>query len=574
MQALTLSSLDWAIVVSYMVVSLFIGVYFTKRASSSMSEFFLSGRNLPWWLAGTSMVATTFSSDTPLYVTGLVRDHGIYENWQWWCFIFSGMMSVFFFARLWRRLGVLTDVEFIKMRYSGKSASMLRGFKALYFSVAIHTIIKAQVILAMAKILDVSLGWGKWESIFLSSAITIGYAMLSGYWGVVTTDFFQFIIAMIGAIVLCFASVDKAGGIHVLRERLSYETLSFFPPLNEGFMGMAFMTFLGYIGLSWWSKYSSDGGGVIVQRMSSCKDERHSFIATFYFNVANYALRTWPWILAALASIVLYPVAKDNEAVYPQMMIDLLPSGLRGLMLASFFAAFMSTLSTYLNLSSAYFVNDFYRPFVRKDATEKHYIAISRMATLVLSVLTGIITYHVTSIIGVFKFLIAFGSGTGLVYIIRWYWWRINAWSEISAMISSTIMTVIAYTHPVLKSSPYYTKLVLIISVSTVVWVVVTLLTRPSDKEKLIEFYTKTNPGGPGWRPVEALIDTHLYGNTLSDALIEWIYGCFFVIGLMLGIGKVLLGYSIAGLAWLALAIVTGWLLYKRLSRKKWLFAA
>jgi Na+/proline symporter len=573
-QALTLSSLDWAIVVSYMVVSLFIGVYFTKRASSSMSEFFLSGRNLPWWLAGTSMVATTFSSDTPLYVTGLVRDHGIYENWQWWCFIFSGMMSVFFFARLWRRLGVLTDVEFIKMRYSGKSASMLRGFKALYFSVAIHTIIKAQVILAMAKILDVSLGWGKWESIFLSSAITIGYAMLSGYWGVVTTDFFQFIIAMIGAIVLCFASVDKAGGIHVLRERLSYETLSFFPPLNEGFMGMAFMTFLGYIGLSWWSKYSSDGGGVIVQRMSSCKDERHSFIATFYFNVANYALRTWPWILAALASIVLYPVAKDNEAVYPQMMIDLLPSGLRGLMLASFFAAFMSTLSTYLNLSSAYFVNDFYRPFIIKDATEKHYIAISRMATLVLSVLTGIITYHVTSIIGVFKFLIAFGSGTGLVYIIRWYWWRINAWSEISAMISSTIMTVIAYTHPVLKSSPYYTKLVLIISVSTVVWVGVTLLTRPSDKEKLIEFYTKTNPGGHGWRPVEALIDNHLHGNTLSDALIEWIYGCFFVIGLMLGIGKVLLGYYLSGLAWLALVIVTGGLLYRRLSRKKWLFAA
>ncbi|MEW6214523.1 MAG: sodium:solute symporter family protein [Nitrospirota bacterium] len=567
-----MSFLDWIIVIVYMVSSLLIGVYFTKRASSSVSEFFLSGRNLPWWLAGTSMVATTFSSDTPLYVTGLVRGYGIYENWQWWCFIMSGMMAVFFFARLWRRLGVLTDVEFIKIRYSGRSASILRGFKALYFSAAIHTIIKAQVILAMAKILDVSIGWGKWESIFISSAITITYSILSGYWGVVTTDFFQFIIAIIGAIVLCFASVDKAGGISVLREAVSQETLSFFPPLDGGFMGMAFMTFLGYVGLSWWSKYSSDGGGVIVQRMSSCRDERHSLIATFYFNVTNYALRTWPWVLTALASIVLYPVVKDHEAVYPQMMVDLLPSGLRGLMLASFFAAFMSTLSTYLNLSSAYFVNDFYRPFVRKEATEKHYIGISRMATLILSIITGVVTYHVTSIIGVFKFLIAFGSGTGLVYIIRWYWWRVNAWSEISAMISSTVMTVITYTHPMFDGTPYYAKLGLIISVSTIIWVSVTLLTKPSDKERLIEFYKKTTPGGPGWRPVEYLIDNNPQGNKLSDVLIEWIYGCLFVIGLTLGIGKVLLGYHLSGFVWLAFSFVTGWLLYKRLSRKKWVW--
>ncbi|MBI4689910.1 MAG: Na+:solute symporter [Nitrospirae bacterium] len=567
---MSLSTLDWSIIAAYMAASLFIGVYFTRRASSSISEFFLSGRNLPWWLAGTSMVATTFSSDTPLYVTGLVRGHGIYENWQWWCFIMSGMMSVFFFARLWRRLGVLTDVELIDMRYSGRSAKILRGFKAIYFSVAIHTIIKAQVILAMAKILDVSLGWGKWESIIISSGITVAYAMLSGYWGVVTTDFFQFIIAMVGAIVLAFASVNKAGGISVMKSQLASSTLNFFPPLDGGFFGLTFMTFLGYIGLSWWSKYSSDGGGVIVQRMSSCKDERHSLIATFYFNIANYGLRTWPWILAALASIVLYPAVKDHEAVYPQMMVDLLPSGLRGLMLASFFAAFMSTLSTYLNLSSAYFVNDFYRPYVRKDANERHLIFVSRIATLVLSVITGVVTYHVTSIIGVFKFLIAFGSGTGLVYIIRWYWWRVNAWSEISAMLCSTVTTIIVYTHSAFKDSPYYTKLALIIGISTVVWVFVTLLTKPSDNRKLIEFYRKTTPGGPGWGPIKKLINDTRKNNTLSDAVIEWFYGCLFVICLTLGIGKILLGFYISGISLLSLAFISGLLVYKRLSKMGW----
>ena len=396
---------DWTLVFIYLALSLLVGVYFTKKASSSLSEFFLSGRNLPWWLAGTSMVATSFSADTPLYVTGLVREHGIYENWQWWCFIMSGMLSVFFFARLWRRLGVLTDVELIKLRYSGRAASALRGFKALYFSFIIHTIIKAQIILAMAKIMDVALGWGKWESVLICSSITIVYTMLAGYWGVVTTDFFQFILAMTGAIVLAAASTGKAGGIAHMKLLLPPRSLDFFPSVTDA----AFMTFLGYIALSWWSKYSSDGGGPIVQRMASSKNEKQSFMATFYFNVANYALRTWPWVLAALASLILYPAAKDPEAVYPRMMMDLLPVGIKGLMLASFFAAFMSSLSTYLNLSSAYFVNDFYRPFFRPNETERHYLAVSRLMVLVLSAVTAFVTYNVSSIVGVFKFLIAFG---------------------------------------------------------------------------------------------------------------------------------------------------------------------
>lgn len=568
---MTLSYLDWSIIGAYMLLSLLIGIYFTRKASSSLNEFFLSGRNLPWWLAGTSMVATTFSSDTPLYVTGLVRGHGIYENWQWWCFILSGMMAVFFFARLWRRLGVLTDVELIELRYSGRSARVLRGFKAIYFSVAIHTIIKAQVILAMAKIMDVSLGWGKWESIAISSGITIAYSMLSGYWGVVTTDFFQFIIAMAGATILAFASVSKAGGIEVIKDNVSADVLDFFPPLDGGFMGATFLTFLGYIGLSWWSKYSSDGGGVIVQRIASCKDERHGIIATFYFNIVNYALRTWPWILAALASLVLYPAVKDHEAVYPRMMMDILPSGLKGLMLASFFAAFMSTLSTYLNLSSAYFVNDFYRPFLRKVATERHYINISRLMTLLLSVITGIIAYQVTSIIGIFKFLIAFGSGTGLVYIIRWYWWRINAWSEISAMISSTIVTILLYTHPALNSFPYYTKLFSIITISTVVWVIVTLITKPTEGKKLIEFYKRTKLGGPGWRPVEALLNDPPKKGIKGD-LLNFIYGVILVTGFTLGLGKLLLGYYFEGTLYTSAGLISSFLVYKNLKKSEKVF--
>jgi len=354
-----------------------------------------------------------------------------------------------------------------------------------------------------------------------------------------------------------------------MKSHLSQSTLSFFPPLDGGFFGLTLMAFLGYVGLSWWSKYSSDGGGVIVQRMSSCKDERQSLFATLYFNVANYCLRTWPWILAALASMVLYPVVKDPESVYPQMMVDLLPSGLKGLMLASFFAAFMSSLSTYLNLSSAYFVNDFYRPFLRKDASERHYINVSRLATLALSVLTGFIAYHTTSIIGVFTFLIAFGSGTGLVYITRWFWWRVNAWSELSAMTASTLCTVIVYLHPPLKSLPYYGKLSIIILVSTVVWISVTVLTRPADRATLLQFYKKTKAGGPGWRPIEMLANDPRQGNPLQDSVRAWANGCIFIIGLTIGTGKLILGYPFSGCLWLSIAAVSGWFIYRGLAGMK-----
>ncbi|MEE9523912.1 MAG: sodium:solute symporter family protein [Thermodesulfovibrionales bacterium] len=566
---MNISVIDICIIAFFMIASLGIGLYFTKRASKNTSEFFLSGRNLPWWLAGTSMVATTFSSDTPLYITGLIRSEGIYENWQWWCFILSGMLSVFFFARLWRRLGVVTDVELIEMRYSGRSASILRGFKSVYFSLIIHTIIKAQVILAMVKILDVTLGWGKWESIVIATLITLVYATMSGYWGVVSADFMQFILAMVGSIILAVIAVTKAGGMDFITTHVSAKTLSFFPPLDEGFFSTVFMTFLGYVGLSWWSKYSSDGGGVIVQRMASCKNEKESLIATFYFNVANYGLRTWPWIIAALASLIIYPTATDHETIYPRMVVELLPVGIKGLMLASFFAAFMSTLSTYLNLSSAYFVNDFYRPYVKKGATEKHYISVSRWITIIFSIVTGIVTYHVTSIVGVFKFLIAFGSGTGLVYIIRWFWWRVNAWSEISAMIASTIMSIIVYTHPILSVSPFHVKLFSIISISTVVWITVTLLTNPSEKEKLVDFYKKTLPGGYGWEPIKKLAGDIKGGESFASQVFQWINGSLFVIALTIGLGKVLLGFYISGIIWFSVAVITAVNIFRKAYRSK-----
>jgi len=552
-------ALDWFIIGLYFFVSLFIGLYFTKRASKSLSEFFLSGKNTPWWLAGISMAATTFSSDTPLYVTGLVRTKGIYENWQWWCFIFSGMLAVFVFASFWKRLGVFTDVEFISLRYSGKPARILRGFKALYFSLIIHTIIKAQVILAMAKILDVLMGWNKWQAIIISSLFTLFYCMASGYWGVLTTDFFQFFVALLSAVLLAILSIKVAGGINSIKEGIDQKVLQFFPPLDEGFWGASFLTFLGYIAITWWSKYSSDGGGVIVQRIISCRNEKEGIKATILFNIVHYGVRTWPWILTALASIIIYPAVSDPEIAYPLLVADLMPSGLKGLMVAGFFAAFMSTLSTYLNLSSAYFVNDFYRPYVKPNQKESHYIIVARFSMILLSIVTAIVTYHVDSIVGIFKFLIAFGSGTGIVYILRWFWWRINAWSEISAMIASTVVTLVVYTHPVLDSINYFYKLTLIVSVSALVWIPVTLLTKPEQQDVLNRFFELLRP--------EQLksSNTEIGFDSLKRGIQNVVWGSLFIIGLTLGPGKLLLGKTATGMFYLSLSGISALLLFRTL---------
>lgn len=536
-----MTKVDWFIVTIYLILSLLIGLYFTGRSQKGLSEFFLSGKKTPWWLAGISMVATTFSSDTPLYVTGLVRTHGIYENWQWWCFIFSGMLAVFVFAALWKRLGVFTDVEFISLRYSDKSAKILRGFKALYFSLVVHTIIKAQVILAMAKILDVLIGWSKWKAIVISSLVTLIYCMAGGYWGVLATDFFQFFFAFLSAFVLCVISVNTAGGIENIKRVVEPGVLNFFPPIfsvDGGFVTASFLTFLGYVGITWWSKYSSDGGGVIVQRIISTRGEKEGVKATMLFNLLHYSLRTWPWILTALASIIIYPSISDPEIAYPRLVAELMPSGLKGLMVAGFFAAFMSTLSTYLNLSSAYFVNDFYKPYLKPEKGERHYIIVARVSMVVLSIITAIVTYYVESLVEVFKFLIAFGSGQGLVYILRWFWLRINAWSEISAMIASTGVTVIVYIHPELNSLNYLYKLLLIVSISTIIWIIVTFLTKPVDEEVLKNF-------------TKAL---GIRSGEVKNQLLKVLFGSLCMIGLTLGPGKLLLRETFEGIIFLSLA--------------------
>ncbi|MCG6551124.1 MAG: Na+:solute symporter [Candidatus Magnetominusculus sp. LBB02] len=566
-----LSQTDIVIIVGYFAASLALGLYFTKRASSSTEEFFLSGRRLPWWLAGTSMVATTFSSDTPLYITALIRSNGIYENWQWWCFLMTGMLSVTVFAKLWKRAGVMTDVELTEMRYSGKSASFLRGLKAIYFSMFLHTIIKAQIILAMVKILDVGLGWGKWTAILISSSVTIVYSLSAGYWGVIITDFFQFILAMTGSIILAVISVQKVGGLAALTEKVAAigggsHYLDFFPSFETGLMGIPVLTFFAYMGLSWWAKYSSDGGGVVVQRMASCKSEKDAIGATLFFNIANYALRSWPWILAALASLILYPQANDNEAVYPTMAVQLLPNGLRGLMFASFFAAFMSSIATYLNLSSAYFIKDFYMRFIVTNATERHYIVATRLSILGLSVLTAIVTYFSESIVGTFKFLVAFGSGTGLVFLMRWYWWRVNPWSEISAMLTSTVVSAVIFIY--LPQLPYFEKLFLIIFLSTAVWVAVTLLSRPSDEGKLIEFYKRVYAGGIGWRAIEKKLPaSNVRAADYRSPIWEWLTGTVFVYAFTLSVGMALLQRLTEGIVFAVVGLAAGILLYKGLRK-------
>ncbi len=566
-----MTSLDWIIVAAYMAASLWIGFSLTRRASSSLSEFFLSGRNLPWWLAGTSMVATTFSADTPLYVTGLVRGHGIYENWQWWALLLSGMLAVFVFARYWRRAGVMTDVEFIELRYGGKPAAVLRGFKAIYFAFFIHTIIKAQVILAMVKILDVAVGWGKWEVIAVASIVTIAYALASGYWGVVWTDFFQIIVAMAGAVLLAAYAVDAAGGLSALPARIADmgrpEALSFLPPAGPDFWSPAVVAFAGYLGLVWWSRYSVDGGGVIVQRMASCRTEKEALAATFFFNVAHYAVRTWPWILAALASLVLYPSVVDHEKVYAVMMMDLLPAGARGLMLASLLAAFMSTLSSYLNLSSAYFVNDFYKRFVRPDASERHHVLVARLSMLGLSVITGIVTYQVESIVGVFKFLLAFGSGTGLVMLLRWFWWRINAWTEIAAIAVSMGLSFLAYLVQPFAAWSYSEKLVLIIAGSALAALAATYLARPVPAERLREFWDLVRPPAFGWRPIAGRDGGDgLFGRDIA----HWVLGTAFVLGATLGPGLLLLGRALEGGLSLVAALTAALLLARSVARRGW----
>ncbi|HWJ39775.1 MAG TPA: sodium:solute symporter family protein [Candidatus Limnocylindrales bacterium] len=589
---MALTAIDWAIVAAYFLLSIGIGLYFTKRGGESLSEYFLSGRQVTWWLAGASMVATTFAADTPLVVTGLVSQHGVAGNWLWWNMLMSGMLTVFFFARLWRRAHVMTDVEFAEIRYSGRPAAVLRGFRALYLAIPINLIILGWVTKAMIKILTISLGLrdvsllgrvvpGEVIAVGICFIITVAYSAGAGMWAVLWTDLVQFVIKMSAVIVLAVYAVRAVGGMDKLKDgltthfgsadaALSVLPVKITPNGIEAYAWMPLLALAVFLSVQWWAAWypgaEPGGGGYVAQRIFSAKTERDGVLATLFFNVAHYAIRPWPWIITGLCTILLYPAgigpAHDHEAAYVQAFVDLLPTPWRGFMMAGFAAAYMSTVGTQLNWGASYLVNDFYKRFLNRTATEKHYVAISRWATVFLFLASAVVTHYLGTIEGAWKFLLALGSGTGLVLILRWYWWRINAWSEISAMIASFVVSVTAinvikpmYAAGDLKADAVV--MLVTVAVSTVVWLGVTFATKPEPDRVLEAFYRRVRPGGPGWATVSTKIGfgrESIPGGAL--AWTNWIAGIVAVYSSLFGIGKIVLGNLLPGLAMLAIAVI------------------
>ena len=574
---MTLSAADYAVIVAFFAINLGIGLAYARRGGKSLGEFFLSGRSVPWWLAGTSMVATTFAVDTPLAVTGFVTQHGIAGNWVWWSSLMSGILTVFFFAKLWRRSGVLTDVEFIELRYSGKAAAALRFVRAIFQGVIVNTIIMGWVNLAMAKVLELTLHVPKLEALAGCLLFTGIYVTIGGLWGVLVTDLLQFIGKMSMAIVLAVAAVAAVGGIGSLESKLALldaarhagsgnSILAFFPTSNEAWLPL--FTFFTYIGVQWWaSSYPGaepGGGGYIAQRIFSAKSENDSLLATLYFNIAHYALRPWPWILVALAALVLYPHGVtgtdgkvDPELNYIQTMIDYLPAWLRGLMIAGFLSAYMSTMGTHLNLGASYLTNDIYRRFLKPQASEAHYVGVSRIATLIVMVLAIAGAYANNSVGDSYKYLYNLTAGVGLVMILRWYWWRVNAWSEISALCASAVVSNLLIVLNVFKD-PNATAEVLLVTVpvTTVVWITVTFLTKPESAETLVRFYERVRPSAFGWKAVARSAQVAPGVEPLGVNLIDWIAGCGLVYGALFGIGKLILGNLTAACVYLGIATV------------------
>ena len=569
----SLASADWLILFFYLALIILGGLYFTRRAHKGLSEYFLTGRSLPWWIAGTSMVATSFSCDTPLYVTKLVRTGGIWLNWQWWCFLIGGMLSAFLLSRLWRRAEVLTDVELTELRYSGKPASILRGFRAFYLAIPINCIAMGWVLLAIAKINAAVLGWGKWESILVFSTAAFSYSLLAGFWGVVVTDVVQFALALIGAILLAIFAVNAAGGMDeviafIAAQPESYpNTLKFIPSFtsNEagGLISAAFIGFLTYNFVQWWAFHNSDGGGKVIQRINACKDENHALGSVIWYNFAHFVLRSWPWIIAALASIKLYPHLADPEMAYPKIIVEILPVGIKGLVVASLVAAFMSTIDTQLNWGASYLVSDLYKRFINPNRSEKHYLWAAKGALLLLMILAGLAAYYTESVTEAFKFIIAFGAGTGPVYILRWFWWRINAWSEISAMAASSVISVSLY---IFTGLPFAPKILIIAGGSAVVWLIVAYLTPQTSPATLEGFYRRARPGG-AWGVIRD--KTGLKPEPLYSALANWVLGTFALIGFLVGVGKLLLAQTGTGIVCAALGLAGTYWLYRRLKGER-----
>ena len=584
-----LALVDWLAIGVYFLFNILIGLYYRKRATASTEDYFIGGRKVSWWLAGTSMVATTFAADTPLAVTGLVASHGIAGNWLWWNMLMSGMLTVFFYARLWRRAGVLTDVEFAEIRYGGRPAAFLRGFRALYLGLPINCIIMGWVNLAMVKILVLIFGISKIEALWIVFGIMVLTAMistLSGLWGVLVTDLFQFVLKMGMMVVLAWFAVRAVGGMGALKVKLLQldamraagdgghgSILSFTPDIGSAWMPM--LTFVVYLAVNWWATWypgaEPGGGGYIAQRILCAKDEKNSLLATLWFNIAHYAVRPWPWILTALCSLVLYPTLADKESGFIMTIMDpgVFPAALRGLMLAAFAAAYMSTIGTQLNWGASYVVNDFYRRFLVRGRTEKHYVAVSQASTLLIMIASCIVTYYQDSIAGAWKFLIAIGAGTGSVLILRWFWWRINAWSEVFAMASSFCVALLLQIHFNMSSDDPWVILITVFC-STVIWLAATFATAPEKEEVLVAFYRRVQPGAAFWGAIARKAPEVPVRRDGACNLLDWICGCLLVYMTLFGVGKLIFGHVLLGTGLLVVAVIAGGVIYWDLNRRGW----
>src|SRR5215208_5764627 len=559
---------DWLVIALYFVVSAAIGLAYTRRAGQSLADYFVSGRSLPWWLAGTSMVATTFAADTPLVVAGLVAKYGVAGNWLWWNGALTGILTVFFFARLWRRAGVMTDLEFAELRYGGKPAAVLRGFRALYLAIPINLIIMGWVTLAMVTVLRIALNIDPWTAAILLFGITAVYTIFSGLWGVVVTDTFQFVVKMAGVIVLAVFAVNSVGGLDSMVRQASahfgsYEAaFSVLPPTDKAWLPLS--TLIVFLSVQWWAAWypgaEPGGGGYVAQRILAAKDERHGLLATLWFQIANYALRPWPWILVGFVAVLRYPHLAKPEEGYVRVMVDVLPSPIKGLLLATFAAAYMSTIGTHLNWGASYLVNDIYLRFIRPNASRRSQVIASRFATVTLMILSLVVMAYLESVEQGWKLLIGLGAGTGAVFILRWYWWRINAWSEISAMAASFVTSVILHFAGVnatdTSSGDYALAMLITVGVTTIVWLAVTYLTAPEPDAVLDRFYRRVRPGGWGWRPVAERLgfgDDRIPGGALS--VLNWIAGVVAVFSALFGVGAFLTGTRLQGILYSLVAI-------------------
>lgn len=621
-----LQFLDIAVIVAFFAVIFAIAAYYSKKASKNTDEFFLSGRNLPWYIAGTAMVATTFAADTPLAITEIIAKNGVAGNWMWWNLVIGGVLTVFFFSRLWRRAEIVTDVEFTEFRYSGKAAAVLRGFRALYLGLLMNAIVMGWVNKAMEKIFRVVFpGFDAFLLVVILVIIITIYASASGLVGTSRTDSFQFVFAMVGCIILAIIVVQlpEVGGISGMQAKLSPYVFDFLPRIGEvgvggitsGVLSLSIGAFIAHIGIQWWASWypgaDPGGGGYVAQRMMSAKDEKHSLFATLWFTIAHYALRPWPWILVALAALILLPREQSPEILqnenpglyqqvvevhktqtiteevrsqefldfydryentvdpgimYPKLMIKYLPAGLLGMLIAVFLAAFMSTIASQLNWGTSYIINDFYRRFLVKDGTDKHYILVSRISMVFVVAFALLVTkYALTTISGAWEFILSASAGTGTVLILRWFWWRINAWSEISAMITPFIILPIV-TFGFDMKFPF--TLYPIVAGTSVVWLVVTFLTKPTEEKTLLSFYRKVHPGGIGWKQIAAKLPDVKSDTGFGYMFVNWILGVVLVYTSLFGIGKLIFGDYLLAILFIFLAVISGFVIFRNLGKQ------